>query len=332
MGFPVCSALILLGMQTLSIDLITGALFTNFTNSFFVRTIGIIFISIFPAYLLCSLVLRWDYKKVLDVASIAFWIQLGFWILTFLYPGLKFSIVAFMGGGADSVNLRDHNLEVRGFGVSTEMNYTTPFMTVLVCLLFLKSKSLGLMSTLTQLVNSNLVLVAAAIGLWFSKISWLKKILLLLLAAVFLFVFGEVVFPRFFQEFESGDARTVTALYSEHLFLINDGFLSHVFGEFEYVFQGGAGISSDIGWVHIYSYGGVVFTVMFLLFLLALCLAAFGRSYLGLVWFLAGLVLNAKGLLYGPNSYYFMTFIFIFLRHSPLNAKLVYSKRRKNEI
>ncbi|MCK5533436.1 MAG: hypothetical protein KAI85_19510, partial [Halopseudomonas aestusnigri] len=241
-------------------------------------------------------------------------------------PELKFVISGFMGGGADSVNLRDHNLNVRGFGVSTEMNYTSPFMTVLVCLLFLKSKSLGFFSGLTQLVNSNLVLLAASIGLIFSRLSVFTKISLLGVFVLFLLFFGEVVFARLFQEFGAGDSRTVRSLYEHHLFLVNDGFLGHFFGEFKYVFQGGAGVSSDIGWVHMYSYGGVVFTMMFVFFLLSLCFAAFGKSYVCLVWFLAGLILNTKGLLYGPNSYYFVTFIFVFLRRFSFSIESSYKK------
>jgi hypothetical protein len=255
---------------------------------------------------------------MIDVIVIAFWIQSLFWLITFLEPGTKFLISNFMGLGEESVNLKGHNLDVRGFGISNEMNFTTPFVTVLVCFLLVKKNVISFVSTLTQLINSNFVLIALLIGSLLSRMSLFRKLLSVLgVSSLFLLIyqFGSEYYPRFFSEFAHGESRTFNSLINQHIFFLNNGFWGHLFGEGIYVFQGGFIFSSDIGWVHIYNYGGICFTVLCILFLIFLSFKAFGYRLLSFAWLGSGLLLNTKGLLFSPNSFLFVTFIFIFLNY-----------------
>ncbi|MGN5519646.1 hypothetical protein VF673_12295 [Halopseudomonas sp. Lyrl_26] len=303
---------------SLSVDAVTGSLVTNFTNSFAIRSLSIILISAVPAFLLVFLFLKFDYDSVLNVIVVSFWVQFAFWLITFLDPEIKFFLTGLMGGGIDAVNLREHNLHVRGFGLSNEINFTTPFVMVLVSFLLVKRFAIGFVSTVTQLVNSNLVVVAILIGVFLSKASFFSRFLSILVVSVvcfFVYQLGDEVFPRLFSEFGGDGSRTVRALIDNHVIFLNNGVWGHLFGEGVYVFQGGFSLSSDIGWIHMYNYGGVFFTLLFVLFMFFLSVAAFGKSLLGVAWFGAGLVLNTKGLLFGPNAFFFVTFIFIFLNY-----------------
>jgi hypothetical protein len=297
------------------IDIMTGSLFSNFENTFGVRGISMVVISAFPAYFLVSYALKWNYQSALDIIAVAFWIQFVFWALTFLDPNIKYLINSFMGGGNNAVNLRAHNFEVRGFGISGEITYTSPFMTVLTCLLLVHRKALSTASIFTQVINSNLAIIAVIWGLIFSRVSALYKILLGFLSFGCVYFIGDLFFPRLMAEFKSGNSRTVNILVDKHLVIINDGYFGHLFGGFVYTFQGASQVTSDIGWIHLYNYGGVFFVLLFILFLLSLSVSAFGYKFFSLVWFGAGLVLNTKGLLFSPNSFYFVTFVFAFLNY-----------------
>lgn len=317
-GIKVIYSFFLILFFSLAVDLVTGALVSNFSNSFTVRALSLIFISAIPAFFLVVSLLKFNYKSTIDIIVVAFWIQSVFWLITFLEPSTKFLITGFMGGGDNAVNLRDHNLNVRGFGISSEINFTTPFVTVLVCLLLVKKNAISVVSTFMQLINSNLVLIAILIGASFSKMSLIRKCLSVLIVSFLFFIvyqLGDEYFPRLFAEFSSGESRTINALINQHVLFLNEGLWGHLFGEGIYVFQGGFSFSSDIGWIHIYNYGGIFFTVLYVLFLLFLSFSAFGRGSLGLAWFGSGVVLNAKGLLFSPNAFFFVTFIFIFLNY-----------------
>lgn len=298
-----------------SIDVVSGSFFSNFSNSFFVRAASLLVISALPAYFLVSCCLRWDFHKALDVIVIGFWVQILFWGLTYIDPSLKYFVNSIMGGSENSVNLRAHNFDVRGFGISSEINFTTPFVSVLVCLILIRRKAVSFLTTITQLVNSNLVLVAVVVAMVFSKIKLRYKVFLAILGVGLIYFVGEAVFPRLLAEFSNGGSRTILVLLSKHIVIVNEGLWEHFFGSAVYSFQGGGSVSSDIGWINMYNYGGAVLLVLYFFFLFFLSASAFGYGVLGLVWFGAGLILNTKGLLFSPNSYFFITFVFLFLNY-----------------
>lgn len=315
LGGGVLLACFVLFFNSFIIDIFSDALLNDFLNSFSIRLISILLISLLPAYFFCGFLIKGSYDEAVKVIIISFYIQLFFWIVTFINPDFKILLTGFMGGSENSVNLKEHNLHVRGFGLSNDINYTTPFMTVLVSYLFLNNIKLGVLSTLTQIVNSNLVLLSVAIVFVFSKIKLHWKIISGSILFFAFFILGKEFFPRLYSEFSSGDSRTFNTLYYEHITIVANDFLSHFFGVFEYTFKGGR-VSSDIGWIIMYNYGGFLFTLEFVFLLLALSFAAFGKNWFTIVWFFIGVLLNTKGLLFGPNSYYFMTFVCIFLRNS----------------
>lgn len=313
--------LVIFFLYTAIIDLFTDAIFDNFSNSFLTRTISMLAISLIPAYFFSKFLIEYNEEKLIRIATTAFFIQLLFWLATFIDPSLKYTITSITGGDADSVNLREHNLVTRGFGISGEMNYTTPFMTTLVCISLLKNKTLTVASSLTQLVNSTLTSIAIILGVFFSRINYKIRIIMLLLIIFVIIFFGESLFPRLMQEFSDGDSRTINTLTGDHFKIINNGVFGHIFGEFKYTFKNPNMISSDIGWVNIYNYGGILLSGIYIVFISYLSFQSFGWSRKTIVWFLAGIILNTKGVLFGPNSYFFMTFIFFFMKKDPQRSK-----------
>ena len=132
------------------------------------------------------------------------------------------------------------------------------------------------------------------------------------------------MFPRFYDEFIiGGGTRTIDSLIDKHMILLAplDAF-SAFFGFQQNISStiSDLPISSDMGWVIIFNYGGGLFIVLFTLYLLLLSLAAFGKTKLAIIWFAVGVIFNFKGLVFGPNGYMFTSYLFLLLRTFRLNT------------
>lgn len=311
---------ILLGLFFLVVDICGQNGLGNFTNLFAVRWISIVVLSVLPALLLSEIYFKGNFKLFSELFALVLWIQLLIWFVTYLSTDAKIAVYEIMGQGG-SVNLLEYNIKSRGFGMSNEINFTGPFVTVMLCFFYIISsrKMISLLTIFTQLVNSNMVVVSFALSYFFSNIMLVRKIVLLLALAVVVVTLGEQVFARLYAEIASGGVRTLEALIEDHVFIANKGWFEHFFGTGIYVFQGGHESRSDIGWVIMYNYGGVFFCVCFIIFLFFSSFSAFGGGARAICWFIAGLMLNAKGLLFGPNSYFFATALIAFIRHYNCN-------------
>lgn len=310
MGGHVFVSFLILSAYIFVIDIFSSNLLENKYRSFSVRMLSLCLVSFFPAYLIYRL-LGADRASILKIIEWSFWLQFIFWLITYFNLDIK-SLVYEIMGASESVNLRDYNLTVRGFGVSTEINYTTPFMMSLICFVFLKRTWLSLCTFITQIVNSGLVIFAFGIGLFFSRIEAYKKLLILLICGGLLFYLGDQFFVRLFAEIESGGTRTIDGLLAEHLIFLNEGGFEQIFGTGRYVFGGEENWRSDIGWVIIYNFGGLLGVVLFIYFIFSLGISALGTSWIAMAWIASGLVLNTKGILLGPNAYFFTTFLLCF--------------------
>lgn len=314
-GYVVVFMVALFSLFLLVLDTFSGGFVNNFSNSFFVRLVAFFVMSVLPAVVLYFTYLQGDERRLTSVVSLAFYVQAILWFVTYFSPDFKVAVYSFMGHSY-SVNLRDYNMGARGFGMSNEINFTSPFLMVVLCFFVIKKNSLTFVTALTQLVNSNMVVLAAGLGLIFSRIGFLKRSLIVLSVFLMIFLFGDYIFVRLYDEISSGGGRTIMSLLENHVFFLNDGLFEHFFGAGEYVFQGGHPRNSDIGWVIMYNYGGVFFVTTFIVYLAASSIAAFGATPIGFAWFFIGILLNAKGLIFGPNSYFFITVLMSFFRNN----------------
>lgn len=83
--------------------------------------------------------------------------------------GTKHTLYSIFGMG-DSVNLLDQNDRVRGFGLSTEINYMSPFLMIFFMFFILQNKYfLLLLTCLTQMINSNMAVLAIVTALVFRE-------------------------------------------------------------------------------------------------------------------------------------------------------------------
>ena len=214
-------------------------------------------------------------------------------------------------------------METRGFGLSNEINYTSPFLMVVLSIFFFKNIFFKLIVLLTQVVNSNNTVIAAILGGLFSKLSFLVKLFLFTSSFLFFAFVAIKYLPRFSNEFANGGFYTIEVLFNKHFYAINHNILEVIAGTGVYVYGGASKYLSDMGFVIIFNYGGVIYSLLFSSFILLCCLRVGYSFSFVFLWVLVGIVLNLKGLLLGANGYVFMTFLFLFNRFYRINLKSV---------
>lgn len=285
-------------------------------SSFSFRIITIVFFSFFSAYFLNFLV-KSNLNYLDKIIKYGLFIQLFFFFLTFISPTFK-SIIYGIFGLSGSVNLLEHNLNSRGFGLSSEINFMTPFLMIyLTFLIFSKNFILKLIVSFTQVINSNMALLSILLGLVIGKI---RLTISLALVVMFSFYFlGEIFvknnMPRLYDEFfVYGGARTINSLKEEHLFLVEKvDFFSFLFGFQKNVSSSvsNKGQFSDMGWVVIFNYGGFFLILLLMAFVVILAFSVFKNKFYALIWILIAIIFNTKGMIIGMNGYFFLSFLFL---------------------
>jgi len=299
---------------SLVMDIITGEIVRNTTNTFSVRIFTVMVMSVATAAFIDFYYVSKHPDRLRKVITIAFVLQTAAWVATYLSADLKVLLYTLTGQG-DSINLESFYIDVRGFGVSTEINYTSPFMMVLLAMTVLKSKLFTLTIVGTQAINSNMSVIISVISLVLSQnVRPLSKVLISLLAVAGAIYLGSQAFPRAYAEFVSGNGlHTINILLSEHVFFLYSNALEFIFGVSVYTFQGGHTLSTDIGWVIIMNYGGLYFVISYFLVMVLTIWHSFPTPTERILWLVAGIILNTKGLLLGPNAFIF-TITLMYLR------------------
>lgn len=287
-------------------------------SSFFFRMVIMILLSFFPAYFLNKVYILYRDNKFDEVVKIAFLLQTVFFIIMFLSPSLKFFIYSLFGMG-DSVNLSDHNISTRGFGLSAEINFMSPSLMVFMAfLIFRKNLFFKFLIFITQVINSNMALVAGMLGMLIDKSNRVLKATVIISFCFLYYFFGlgfvREYMPRFYEEYVIGGGnRTVNALLSEHFFFI------HKFDVFSLFFGFQENISSsvlgeggsDMGWIIMMNYGGASLIFLFLCFLFFLSTRLFDNKFYAIIWFCLGIIFNTKGMIIGMNGYFFLSFLIL---------------------
>lgn len=289
----------------------------SFQRLFTVRILMLFLLSFIPAYYLANRFLKGNLKLMERILVCSLWIQIIIFFAMFISPEVKRLLYTFFGM-SDSVNLWEQNARVRGFGLSGEINFMTPFLMIYMSFFMMKRRyALIALICLTQIINSNMAVLAAIIGIGCSKLNISIKIATVLILGILVYSLGAVFFPRFYDEFVSGDGmRTLNILLQQHVFVVgNLDLFSILFGFQQNVSSSIPDIkqSSDMGWVILFNYGGLTFIVLFLMLIAAISIAAFGVTYQALIWMLIGVIFNTKGLVLGSNGYFFLSFIYMFL-------------------
>jgi len=301
-----------------------GAGAKSFSTLLSVRLLSIIFLTLIPVIGLKYL-LRSDYFLLKKVIFYAFILQTGFWVATFLSSDIKISLYSFMGH-SNSVNLRSHNLMSRGFGFSTEINFTSPYVMVLVAFTLCYKALFRYGIFITQLFNSNNVLISFFTSLFFTADSNYRRLLysfLVFFISVLFVYFSDVlgIIPRLSDELKAGGMRTLNILIQEHVHVLNANIFEHLFGTSLYIFDENSSVRSDIGWLIIYNHSGALGVLFALIIFIILCFRAFGMGSIFFLWFFSALWLNTKGLIISPNSFILMLLIFIFFNYRSANRK-----------
>ncbi len=306
--------LIIAGMvfcYSLLIDLAYFGPGSTIRNLFSVRLLSLLVISAACAYAVEHMVSRGrtDRLNVALIFCISF--QMAFFALLFLSPNSK-EIVYSIFGMQDSVNLLEFNMFQRGFGVGSELNFTAPITTAIIAILIIRSRLYKAVIIGAQIANTTISVL--------SLIFYAKHTIRVSLALASLFIIYsqfpdfqllvEIAFPRFARELATGFTLTLFTLLDEHLLYEGRTVLDLLFG---------AGVnllpdtdiilSSDIGWVIMLNYGGIIFIALYLAFIVSLISLTPFDTTRRLMFFACVLILNTKGLMFGPNALFFLFFL-----------------------
>ena len=303
--------MLLMFCYALILDMYSGSLFSNPSSSFSFRLIFLLLCSILPAYYIVERHLKGNIEKLLSCMVMAFTLQIILFIASYMSTDIKILLYDILGASA-SVNLNNDNLTARGFGFSNEINYASPFLMVLLSIYFMRGFLFKFIIFSCQLLNSNNAIVAAILSLAFSKVSIIKKGIMFISCFLLLSYFAVEYFPRFQREFSSGGSDTLQFLFDKHFFFLNEGLLEVLAGTAEYIYGGNEEYLSDIVFVIIFNFGGLLFTVLFSFFIISISINTKVSPIFSVMWLLAGIILNSKGLALGANAYMFMSFLFIF--------------------
>lgn len=297
----------------------------SFQSYFTVRLFMLFLFSFVPAYYLVNRFIKGDLKLMERILVYSLWVQIVIFFGMYISPELKRLLYTFFGM-SDSVNLWEQNAKVRGFGLSGEINFMTPFLMIYMSFFMMKRRyALITLICLTQIVNSNMAVIAAIIGIGCSRLNINIKIATVLILGVLVYSLGAVFFPRFYDEFVSGDGtRTLDILLQQHVFVVgNLDFFNIIFGLQQNISSSIPDIkqSSDMGWVILFNYGGLTFITLFLFLIFTISIATFGMTYQAIIWMLIGIIFNTKGLVLGSNGYFFLSFIYMFLNRVTLSGQ-----------
>lgn len=303
---------IILFLYSLSIDLVTDNLVDDFSSSFAIRLIFMLLCSILPAYLIVIKFLKGSKSRLVALMKIAFLMQTFFFMVAYISPDAKSLFYSIMGA-SQSVNLNEWNMGTRGFGMSNEINYTSPFLMVILSIYFFRGIFLRLLIFVTQVFNSNNVVLAALLGLVFSKSRFLVKASIASVSLFVILFFAVEYLPRLKNEFANGGgSQTILFLFEKHFYALNEGVLELLGGTGIYIYGASTKFLSDMGFVIIFNYGGIVYSLLFAVMILSVIIKVGYSKWFVLLWLITGVALNFKGLLLGANGYMFMTFLFLF--------------------
>jgi hypothetical protein len=282
-------------------------------NSFFSIRLLSIFIMSFSSSLFFKSFFIKNSEDLYFLLRFTVIVQFFFFILLFFFPNFKPIVYGLFGAG-DSVNLLDWNMNSRGFGIGSEINYTGPIITVIIAFISFRSFLFKLLVFISQITNANTTLITL---LHFLKKNHLKKLFLFLVISILVFFSFDIniniesFFPRFNKELETGFTVTILYLISDHFIILNESILDYLFGVPVMLIPGANSLlSSDSGWIIMLNYGGIIFIALFVVFLI-LIISKLRASFSFKIFILIiGLLLNFKGLILGPNAYFYLLFLF----------------------
>lgn len=246
------------------------------------------------------------------IYAIAAQVFLGF--LMFFFPEAKHLFYSGISGytGEEKV-FREHFYHSRIFGWSEELFFTAPVFMALATVYFWPARfsftySVFSFSTLLiSLFNARLALLGFVLGAG-KRFSWGQLVVFVLffsfLIAVVLAVSWDMpAVQLFLADFQGGGSRTVSILLDRHIHFLFEDVAEMLFGVQEYLYAvPNRERSSDIGWVIILNYGGVVYLFLWLCLVIVVLAKAFPypkQFFFGLLLVVAAAF---KGLVFGGNA------------------------------
>lgn len=302
-------------LYSFSIDILSGNDFKSLNSLFTVRLLTLLFGSVLSAFFIVTVLGVNSRERLFKILKFCFVLQTIFWFISFVNPNIKIILYSILGQSSSS-NLNDFNFLVRGFGFSSEMNFTTPIMMVFISFYYLKNKFFSVVIFLTQIINSNMALLGLIVSYIFNKEKILFKIIIIFVGILGIYFLGETFFPRFYAEYVNGDGlRTITILLNEHVIILSKEWYEYLFGTFRVLFHGADIYRSDIGWILLFNYGGLIYTVIATIYMLSFCFLASKNKRELITLISIVIIANTKGLVLGVNAIIFFLSLLAFINY-----------------
>lgn len=280
-------------------------------NSLSIRMATLAVMSFCSALAIVHLMLKGKVSRLKRALLVCISIQLLFFVILYSAPDLKFLVYALFGM-QDSPNLFDWNLYTRGFGVGAELNFTAPIVTAIIVLLLFRNWPFKAVVVLSQVANTTLA-IFSLVFLARHLVSFILAIGAVFLSYLYLPEFAALaqeILPRFSTELLSGFAITATELLHRHLIYEGRTIIDLLFGTgVNLLPEPGKEHSSDIGWVIMMNYGGLISVLLMMAFVVSVIAVTPFNMLTKTLLFGCALILNTKGLVLGPNAFFFFLFL-----------------------
>lgn len=306
-------ALLIILAWSFAIDLVNGSLMVMGFRSQFATAVRFL-LYVYIAYSLVFSLSATDN----DLRSTLLWavgLQCAIAIVMIADSRVKnFFYVTISGYSGTEKIFRDYFFDVRIFGWSEELFYSAPAMMLAVVILFAQGSSAKwlvqfLVAFAVAILNARISLSALTL-LPFRTGGKLVFILPLSAAVVFSLAYFDTFsqnkqalsyYEYLLSDFDSGGSRTLKILLDAHL-IFPDGFFDWVFGGGVYVYGEGAPRKSDIGFLIIVNFGGLLYLVAWCSLLGFLIWGSTSSSFGRFGLFLVFSALASKGLIFSGNA------------------------------
>lgn len=294
---------------SLLIDISTNAFSRVGASSQFFAAIRLL-VTLFGAVFVIGAICRWEFWRFrrLILLSITAQIMLAFMMIS--WPEFKSFMYLVVSGYSGSEKIfRSHFILSRGFGWSEELFYLMPVAMVFATALFMKKIDLRNMVFLAVIVivalfNARLGVLGLIAGL-FVRFGFRASVPSVVVLIVFFTVASLTALPAFdlvLADIDDGRSRTLDALLSSHIHFPSQ-VDQWVLGAHKYLYADSQrNLVSDIGWIIILNYGGIVYAIAWGALMIIICIKAFPRRFDALV--VLGMVVLAgfKGLVFSGNA------------------------------
>lgn len=299
---------------SLTIDLVSGELVQRHVRSMFLTSLRFFLYILIAYWLVYSIFRTVDGLRNAFVTAVV--IQLVFMSAMLVSPVFKHFVIFRLSGLSERSKLASEIIDnVRGFGWSQELLYTAPAACFLVAMFLTIGAStprfaLFIGTMIFAGVNARVTLIFL-LG-YMRELRFLLNIITVSIFGILIIavlVYSDDIVYKLSDYWQwwsytlgPDGLRPLQRLKAGHFELPESG-VQFFIGNGEYLFGDGGARTSDIGYLIVWNFGGLVFLIAWLCIFFTLAFSAAGSSRDAIIIVIAFLVLGVKGLVFSGNGF-----------------------------